>query len=85
MNLIGLNAKKATLEKINTKIKNKVLKRYASLLNKEKYSIIRANIKDIDFAQIKRNKEVVACMMIGYPKVEYKRTAPRKTPDICWK
>ena len=54
MNLIGLNAKKATLEKINTKIKNKVLKRYASLLNKEKYSIIRANIKDIDFAQIKR-------------------------------
>ena len=31
MNLIGQKAKKASLEKINTKIKNKVLKRYALL------------------------------------------------------
>ena len=30
MNLIGQNARKASLEKINTKIKNKVLKKYAS-------------------------------------------------------
>ena len=50
MNSIGQNAKKASLEKINTKVKNKILKRYASLLDKEKNSIIKANIKDINFA-----------------------------------
>jgi len=50
MNLIGLNAKKALLEKINTKVKNKILKRYASLLDKEKNSIIVENTKDIKFA-----------------------------------
>ena len=38
-----------------------------------------------ELAQIKRNKEVVACMMLGYPKVSYKRTVPRKLADICWK
>ena len=47
---IGKNAKKASLEKINTKIKNKILNRYASLLDKERNSIINANIKDIKFA-----------------------------------
>ena len=50
MNLIGQNAKKASLEKINTKLKNKILKRYVSLLDKERNSIIRANTKDIKFA-----------------------------------
>ena len=50
MNLIGQNAKKASLEKINTKVKNRILKRYASLLNKEKNSIIIENTKDIKFA-----------------------------------
>ena len=50
MNLIGQNAKKAALEKINTKVKNKILNRYASLLDKERNSIIKANTKDIKFA-----------------------------------
>ena len=50
MNLIGQNARKASLEKINTKLKNKILKRYASLLDKERNSIIKANAKDIKFA-----------------------------------
>ena len=50
MNLIGQNAKKALLEKINTKVKNKILKRYASLLDKEKNSIFVENTKDIKFA-----------------------------------
>jgi len=39
MNLIGRNARKASVERINTKIKNKVLKKYLLLLNKEKNSI----------------------------------------------
>ena len=50
MYLIGKNARKASLEKINTKVKNKILKRYASLLNKERNSIIIANQRDIKFA-----------------------------------
>jgi len=50
MNIIGQKARKASLKKINTKIKNKVLQRYASLLDKEKNSILKANIKDVKFA-----------------------------------
>ncbi len=53
MNLIGQNAKKASLEKVNTLLKNKILKRYALLLDKEKDSIIKANTKDVKFAQKK--------------------------------
>ena len=56
MNVIGQNAKKVALERINTKIKNSVLKKYASLLDKEKNSIFRANAKDIKFALKKRIK-----------------------------
>jgi len=51
MNLIGQNAKKAALEKINTTVKNKILKRYALLLDKERNSIIQENTKDIKFSQ----------------------------------
>ena len=50
MILIGQNARKASLRKINTKIKNKVLKKYALLLDKEKNSIFKANIKDVKLA-----------------------------------
>ena len=57
MNLIGQNAKKASLEKVNTSVKNKILKRYALLLDKEKNFIIKANIKDIKFALKKGLKD----------------------------
>ncbi|MDC0436562.1 glutamate-5-semialdehyde dehydrogenase [Candidatus Pelagibacter sp.] len=57
MNLMGKNAKQASLEKINTKIKNKVLKRYASLLDKEKNSILKANAIDIKFSLKKKLKK----------------------------
>ena len=54
MNLFGKNARKASLEKINTQKKNKVLKKYALLLDKEKKSILTANVKDIKFALKKK-------------------------------
>ena len=57
MHLIGQNAKKASLEKVNTSLKNKILKRYALLLDKEKDSIIKANTKDLKFALKKRLKD----------------------------
>ena len=50
MNHIGQNARKACLDRINSKTKNKILKRYAVLLDIEKESIIEANQKDIEFA-----------------------------------
>jgi len=53
MNSIGQNARKAVLNKIDTRTKNKILKRYALLLDKEKNSIISANQKDIKFAKKK--------------------------------
>ena len=53
MSLIGQNARKASLKKITTKTKNKILKKYASLLDEERNSIIIENTKDIKFAQKK--------------------------------
>ena len=42
--------------------------------------------KDImDFLKIKEGKHIVTCMVIGYPKVKYSRTVPRKEADISWK
>ena len=54
MNLIGKNARNASHLKINTQIKNKILKRYILLLKKEKKSILKANAQDLKFA-IKKN------------------------------
>ena len=45
MNLIGQNARKASLQKVNTKTKNKVLKRYASLLDEKKILYLRQMLK----------------------------------------
>ena len=56
MNLIGKNAKKAIQNKINTKTKNKVLKKYIFLIEKEKKSILKSNLKDIKFALKKKIK-----------------------------
>jgi glutamate-5-semialdehyde dehydrogenase len=56
MNLIGKNARKASFKKVNTKAKNKVLKKYVSLLDKEKNSIFKANKKDLKFALNKKLK-----------------------------
>ena len=50
---IGINAHKAFACKINTKIKNKVLYRFAKLIKKNKSKIIKQNKKDINFAKKK--------------------------------
>ena len=70
MNLIGKKARKASLEKISTKIKNETLKKYALLLNKERNSIIIANKKDIKFAQKKGLKSnLIDRLAIDYKKL----------------
>ena len=50
---IGKNAHKAFACKINTKIKNRVLYRFAKLIKKNKSKIIKQNKKDINFAKKK--------------------------------
>ena len=57
MNVIGLKSKKAFEEKNDTNNKNKVLNLYAKLLQKEKKSILKENLKDIKFAKDKRLRE----------------------------
>jgi nitroreductase/Pyruvate/2-oxoacid:ferredoxin oxidoreductase delta subunit len=43
------------------------------------------NKEILDFLGIKEGKQVVTCMVIGYPKVKYMRTVPRKAADVSWK
>jgi nitroreductase len=31
------------------------------------------------------NKQVIACQVMGYPKVSYQRTVPRKKPVVSWR
>ena len=51
---IGIKAKKASKIKIGSKNKNKVLKKFLNLINKNKKKILKENNKDIKFA-IKNN------------------------------
>ena len=53
MNLIGIKSRKASERKVDTNTKNKVLNLYARLLDKEKKSILRENLKDTKFAKNK--------------------------------
>lgn len=38
-----------------------------------------------ELLDIEQGKHIVTCMVIGYPKVKYHRTTPRKQADIRWK
>ena len=79
MNLIGQNAKKASLVKINTEVKNKILKRYALLLDKERNLIIKENIKDIKFAQKKKLKNnLIDRLTIGHNELNNIRNSINK-------
>ena len=54
---LGMNAKKASKIKIDSKIKNKVLHKFLQLINKNKKIIIKENNKDINFAKKNGLKE----------------------------
>ena len=57
LNSIGQKAKKASLNKINSKTKNKVLNKFVNLIEKEKKNILNQNIKDTKFAKKNGYKE----------------------------
>jgi len=71
LNLLGKKSKKAFLNKINTKTKNKVLNNFASLLNKKKKLIILQNKKDIKNATKKKIKEnLINRLMLDSKKID---------------
>jgi len=83
MNLIGLKAKKAFLERVNSKDKDRVLNEYASLLDKEKKSILRANAKDIIFASKKKiNKNLIERLSINQKKLTYIKNSIKKIAKL---
>ena len=57
LNSIGQKAKKASLNKINSKTKNKVLNKFINLIEKEKKNILNQNLKDTKFAKKNGYKE----------------------------
>jgi glutamate-5-semialdehyde dehydrogenase len=57
MNLIGQKAKKAVTNKIDSKKKNKILKKYLNLIEKEKNLILKENKKDVKLAINKKIKD----------------------------
>ena len=82
MNLIGRNAKKASLEKIDTKTKNKILKKYVFLINKNKNSIIVENTKDVKFALKKGlKKNLIDRLVINHKKLDDIKTSINKKPS----
>jgi len=83
MNLIGLNAKKAFLQRVNTKTKNRVLNEYASLLHKEEESILKANNKDIANASKKRLKNnLIERLHVDQKKLTYIKNSIKKISNL---
>ena len=71
LNLLGKKSKKAFLDKINTKTKNKVLDNFASLINKKRKLIILQNKKDIKNASKKKLKEnLISRLMLDSKKID---------------
>ena len=79
MNLIGLKARKAFLGRVDTKTKNRVLNEYASLLDKERKAVLRANAKDLIFAAKKKLKNnLIERLSIDSQKLTYIKNSIKK-------
>ena len=68
---IGIKAKKASKIKVDRKNKNKVLKKYLQLINKNKKNILKENNKDVEFA-IKNNlpENLINRLLLDQKKLE---------------
>ena len=76
---IGINAKKASKIKIDSKNKNKVLKKFLNLIKKNKIKILKENSKDIKFA-IKNNlpENLVDRLTLNQKKLEEMQVSIQK-------
>ena len=71
MKLIGKRAKDAMNKKINTKIKNKVLLKYLSMIEKNRNLIIKENKKDVQIAHKKGLKaQLIERLTINQNKID---------------
>ena len=71
LNLLGKKSKKAFLNKVNTRTKNKVLNNFASLINKKRKLIILQNKKDIKNATKKKLKEnLISRLILNSKKID---------------
>ena len=83
MNLIGARAKKASEININTKIKNRILNKYALLLDKERKSILKENKKDIKFAENKGlKKNLINRLLLDEAKLKGIRESIKKISKL---
>ena len=39
----------------------------------------------MNYLGLDENKQIVTCMVIGYPNIKYSRTTPRKDAEIIWR
>ena len=68
---LGEESYKASLEKVDTIKKNKVLLKFSYLLKKNASKILRQNNKDVKFAKIKNiNKNLITRLEINKPKLD---------------
>ena len=72
---IGKKALNATKNKVNSKLKNKVLDKYISLIIKNKKLIIKKNFKDIKYAKKKKLRNNL---------IERLTIDEKKINDICY-
>jgi glutamate-5-semialdehyde dehydrogenase len=83
MNLIGLKARQAFLKRVNSKTKDRVLNEYASLLDKEKKSILSANVKDVIFASKKKlKKNLIERLSIDQEKLAFIKDSIKKIAKL---
>ena len=67
---LGKESKKATLKKIDTKTKNKVLLKFSYLLKKNSNKVLRQNKKDIKYAKLKNiSKNLIARLEVNKSKL----------------
>ena len=67
---LGKESKKATLKKVDTKTKNKVLLKFSYLLEKNSSKILSQNKKDIKFAKLNNiNKNLIARLEVNKSKL----------------
>ena len=67
---LGKESKRATLKKIDTKTKNKVLLKFSYLLKKNSNKVLRQNKKDIKYAKLKNiSKNLIARLEVNKSKL----------------
>ena len=70
MHSIGKKSKNAVKNKVNTKLKNRVLDKYISLIKKNSKLIIKQNKKDIKYAVQKKLKDnLIDRLIINHKKL----------------